>query len=263
MEKRFNARWKLDYGVRLDDSSFYGRFVSPRAAIEYQPSAKSVYKLIYGRPFRNPSANEQFYYDNIAFLKAPPLKAEEANTFDFTAEHHFKPNLSGLVSVYYDDLDRLIQAAYLDNGASQFVNTSDSHTRGAEVELSGKPKAWLDMTGSFTWQRADISEVSLIPNSPARLAKLRWSVPVGRRITAAASVQYMSSRWTYAGSQVRPVLLAGVTLTVRHILPGCDLQAGVRNALNWAYDDPAGLSLDRFPGDPRSYYMKLVWHPAK
>jgi hypothetical protein len=38
---------------------------------------------------------------------------------------------------------------------------------------------------------------------------------------------------------------------------------GVRNALNWAYQDPVGLSLSTFPGDPRSFYVKLTSHSGK
>jgi hypothetical protein len=62
---------------------------------------------------------------------------------------------------------------------------------------------------------------------------------------------------------VRPVLLADVTLTLRRLVAGCDLQLGVRNALNWAYQDPVGLSLSTFPGDPRSFYVKLTSHSGK
>lgn len=263
-EKRLSPHWKIDLGVRLDESRFYGHFVSPRLALAYQPSPRTVFKFIYGRPFRNPNAYEQFYHDDVAFLQAPPLNPEAANTFEVSVEHHFKSGLSATLNVYDYRLRNLIQAVYFENGASQFSNVAGSRSRGVEVELGGKPRPWLETSGSFAWQEARQQDAAQrFANSPAQIAKARAAVPLGRRVTFASSLQWMSSRGTYNGEQVRPVLLADATLTVRRFLPECDLQLGVRNALNWAYQDPVALSLDRFRGDPRSLYLKLIWSSSK
>jgi outer membrane receptor protein involved in Fe transport len=263
-EKQLSQRWDLNAGVRLDESRYYGHFVSPRAAISFHATSRTVYKLIYGRPFRNPNTFEQFYVDGIAFLPAPLLKPESANTFEFVAQHQFGHGIRGSVNVYDYRLKNLIEAVYEDSGASQFNNVSGSKSRGVEWELGGKPRPWLDADASFSWQKANPDHsAERFPNSPAYLAKGRWAIPAGRRVTFANSVQWMSSRLTYAGDVVRPVLLMDVTLTVRPLRAGFEVQAGVRNALNWWYQDPIGLSLDQIRGDPRTAYVKVSWNPGK
>lgn len=263
-EKRLSKHWKLDLGVRLDESRFYDSFISPRLAVAYQPSSRTVYKFIYGRPFRNPNAYEQFYHNDKTFLQAPPLRPEGAHTFDFSVEHHFRPGVTGSINLYAYRLENLIQAIYFEDGASRFSNVPGIRSRGVEFELGGKPWSWLETSGSFAWERA-IQQNGAQPfaNSPQRIAKFRWAVPAGGGNTLAGDVQAMSSRLTYSGGALRPVLLADVTFTVRRFAFGCDLQVGLRNTLNWSYEDPAGLSLDRFPGDGRSVYVKLVASPAR
>ena len=263
-EKRLSARWSVDLGVRLDEHRYYGAFVSPRVAVSFQASPRTTYKFIYGRSFRDPNAFEQFYYDDIAFLQAGPLRPETANTFELVASHHFSHGISGVAKVYDYRLSNLIQAVYLDNGGSTFENLEGSRAQGVEFELGGKPRAWLETTGSFSWQHAaeDGSGVRFA-NSPAYLAKVRWAVPAGRRVKFSNEWLWMSSRLTFAGDAVRPVLRADLTLTVQRLPFGSELQFGMRNALNWAYQDPVGLSLDEIAGEPRSLFVKFVWSPEK
>jgi outer membrane receptor protein involved in Fe transport len=262
-EKRLSPRWKIDLGLRLDESRYYGHFLSPRVALAYEPSPKTVYKFIYGHPFRNPNAYEQFYFDNISALQPPQLQPETANTYEFSVERHFTPSLTGLVNIYDYELDHLIQDVYVSDAVAQFQNAASTNSHGMEFELDGKMRTWLDASGSFTLQgvRQNDSAVTMT-NSPSRIAKFRVAIP-GRRVTLAGSILAMSSRTTWDAESVRPVLLADVTLTLRRLVAGCDLQLGVRNALNWAYQDPVGLSLSTFPGDPRSFYVKLTSHSGK
>ena len=263
-EKRLSSHWKLDFGGRLDESRYYGGFLSPRAALSYQPSAKTVYKFIYGRPFRNPSQYEQFYYDNIDSLKPGPLKPESANTYELVADHHFSPRLSGTVHLYDYRLTNLIQALYAPDGASTFANTLGAQSRGVEFEARAKPLVWLETDSSFAWQwAAPLGSSTVFANSPAFLAKWRWAVPAGKRLTISNSWDWMSSRLTFDGTSVRPVLMADLTMTIHRALPGFDVQVGMRNALNWSYSDPVGLSLNTFKGDPRSIFVKLIWNPGK
>jgi len=257
-EKRLSSHWKLDGGVRLDENRYYGAFLSPRATLAFQPSPWTVYKFTYGRPFRNPSAFEQFYADGIGFLAAGALQSETANTFELTAQHHFRHGISGTASLYDYQLRNLIQAVYQANGAAQFQNVFGSKSRGVEFELGGKPRPWLELEGNFAAQKANPNDSGAgFANSPAYLAKFRWAIP-GRRLTFSNSFDWMSSRLTYSGETLRPVLLASVTLTAR-LRGGLEMQAGVRNALNWAYMDPVGLSLDELEGEPRTAYLKLTW----
>lgn len=145
----------------------------------------------------------------------------------------------------------MIQAIYFDNGASQFSNVGKGRSRGVSFELGGHPRPWLEPNAGFTWEGAKLDEAGPhLLNSPAYITKLRWLVPLGHRLTLANNEQWISSRWAYDGDKTRPVLLAAFTLTLRRLAAGCDLQLGVRNALNWSYTTPWGCPSTIFPATP-------------
>ena len=74
-ERRLSSRWTLDLGVRLDGSAYRQSFVSPRAALIYQPSVNWTYKFLYGRSFRNPSAFDLFFEDGLTAVANPARPA--------------------------------------------------------------------------------------------------------------------------------------------------------------------------------------------
>src|SRR5579883_804974 len=55
-EYEFRPGWTLQYGLRLDERGDRGSFLAPRLAVIYRASPKTVYKLISGIAFRDPSA---------------------------------------------------------------------------------------------------------------------------------------------------------------------------------------------------------------
>ena len=71
-EWNLGSHWTLDTGVRYDFSRYRRNFLSPRAALIYQPSEGASYKLLYGKAFRNPTAFELFYTDLAAHTIANP-----------------------------------------------------------------------------------------------------------------------------------------------------------------------------------------------
>ncbi len=268
-EKRLSPHWKLDLAVRLDASRLYGEAASPKVALAYQPSSRTVYKFVYGRPFRNPSNYEQFYYDNIAILPNWSLQRERADTFEVSVEHHLTPNVTGTVNAYKYSLHDLIQSVYLEEGVSRFMNVGSTRAEGVEFELGGKWNGWLETVGSYTWQHtAQQASSTPVPNSPAHIGKVRWAIPAGRRVALAGSLVAMSSRYSADNDRLRSVLIGDITLNIARIfdnpwtsnlgLQHIDLQVGVRNTLNWAYMDPTGLSLAEIPGDSRSLYVKFT-----
>ena len=90
-------------------------------------------------------------------------------------------------------------------------------------------------------------------------------MPLGNRFDVSTSMQYYSSRTTFAGDVVAPVYLADFTVTSRHLLPLMDLQFGIRNAFNRSYADPIALNprVDSMPQPGRSIYVELITHGAR
>ncbi len=256
-----SSRWKLYGGVRLDDTKNYHRFVSPRVAAVFQPSPRTVYKLVYGRPFRNPSAFEQFYNDGgLSYAAAPPLSPEVANTFEASMERQLTRNTTLIVNGFHYRIGQVIEAVMLDGGVQQYRNDARLRSTGLELELSGKAGGGIEVSGSVAVQdAAGGSPMTRLANSPRYLPKMRLGVPLFRdRLFVSGALQQFSARATGSGDLLGGSVLADLTATVR-LHRRFDLQCGLRNALDRRYEDPIFLTVDRLRGDGRSVFLKLIW----
>jgi len=257
--------WKAYLGARLDSSYNYGSFVSPRLALVYQPGARSSYKIVYGRPFRSPSVYEQYYQDGITQVANPHLRPENAIAVELSAEHKIGKSAYALVDAYHYSIHSVIEETFLSATVGQYQNTGERESNGMEFELGGHLAPWLETTASLSLNRAEETDQhARLANAPARIAKLRAAVPLfGERVYCSADFQYLSARTTGAGAITRPVALVNATLSTARLVRGLDLVAGIRNALNWGYNDPGtwplDASIDEIPANGRTAFVKLIW----
>src|ERR1700722_3235277 len=258
-EKRLSERWKLDLGLRLDESANYRDFVSPRAGLIYQRSAWT-YKFLYGRSFRNPSAFQLFYGDGIADAANPALRPESADTVDVDAERKLGKRINLQVSAYGYQLRNFLLGVYLPDGLLQYQNTPGIRAEGVELEINGRPTNWLEATASYAMQRS--RDDSVLENSPEHLAKLRFAVPLGRKFDLGSGMQYQSTRLTLAGSSVTPVYLGDFTLTSKRLLRDLEVRLGLRNAFNTCYYVPIALNpaVDTMPQPGRTFFVEMIAH---
>jgi iron complex outermembrane receptor protein len=256
-----SRRWKLYGGLRWDHTRYFPDFVSPRVAAVFQASPRTVYKLVYGQPFRNPSTFEQFYNDGgLSYVAAAPLKAESAQALEASFERRMARNWTLVLNGFHYRIQNVIEAVTLADGAQQYQNTGKLLSTGVEFEVRGKLWDRLEATASTAWQNAvDAAGGARLANAPVNISKLRLGMPI-RRLFLGGSANYLSARNTWSGATLGGFMVVDGTATVR--LGGSfDFQAGVRNALNRRYEDPIYLAIDRLPGDPRSAFLRLVWHP--
>lgn len=261
-EWNLSRRWKAYFGVRFDDSANFGHFVSPRLALVYQQSPATVYKFVYGRPYRNPSTFERYYDDNgYSELANPALRPETAHTFEVSAERKLRRNVSLVADFYHYRVSNMISAATLENNVQQYVNNGKDHSTGIEFELSAKVWHDLEAAGSYSFDVAKDIAAGNLPNSPHHLGKFRLSKGFLKgRFVLSSSTQYVSARDAMSGVSMRPVLLEDITLSTRRLHSNFDVRGGIRNALNWHYDDPVYLAIDQLRQDGRSVFVKLIWH---
>jgi hypothetical protein len=135
---RLSPAWNAYIGVRFDDSRNHTHFVSPRVALVYQASAKSTYKFLFGRAFRNPNAYETFYDDGSSQVANPLLRPEHAITYEVDAEHRLTKNWNGQVSVYHYQLSDLIEAETIDGHWCCSIKIALDTAPMGELELGGK-----------------------------------------------------------------------------------------------------------------------------
>ena len=263
-EWALGSHWALNTGVRYDVSRYRRNFVSPRAALIYQPSPKAAYKFLYGRAFRNPTAFELFYTDLAARTIAnPDARPETANTFEFVVEHQLGSRMNVIASAYRYGIDDLLVGEYTAEGLLQYRNADTVRASGLEMELNGYPASWLQLVGSLAIQRAVKSDRdSRLPNSPGRLGKLRAVVPIFRTgLSLAGSLQFMSERQTLAGATLPGVTLSDIIVSSNRLTPNLDVQLGVRNVGDVAYRNALALNsrVDAISAPGRSWFCTVTW----
>jgi len=265
-EKALSAHWSLNLGARYDLSIYRTNFISPRAALIYQPTEKWSYKFLFGRSFRNPSSFQLFYGDGFFAVANPALRPESADTFEVDVERKLGRHMNLLAAVYSYRLNSFLEGGLLPDGLSQVQNHGKVHASGFEIELNGRPFSWLEATASYAFQKSnDFDADSILENSPDHLAKLRFAIPMGRKFDASSSMQYYSTRRTLAGNFVPPVYLADFTITSKQLFPNFDVQFGIRNAFNRKYSDPIALTplVDALPQSGRTIFIELTTHGAR
>lgn len=266
-EWQLTSRWKLALGGRLDDSSYHGIFLSPKADLIYQPSKTSAVKLLYGQSFRNPTNYEEFYSDGYTQIANPDLQPERMQTFEVVFEKQAGKNWNLSTNVYRYNLDHLITAVPLADGFQQYQNAAAVKSNGVELEAAGKLKWGAKMDASLAVQRSDYGGYGYVEvNSPGEVGKFLLEMPLaGDRLTASGALQYMSERQTFAGEDVPPVVLVNLTLVSRRLASGVDLQFGLRNLLNRRYWDPVGTNegMDVVEQDGRSFFVRVTWGPER
>jgi iron complex outermembrane receptor protein len=260
-EWSLTRRWKIHAGVRLDDTRNFRRFLSPRVAAVYQPSARIVYKFVYGRPFRNPSAAEQFYHDGgLSVAPAARLAPEAAHTFEASLERQVGQGLAFTVNGFHYGINRVIAGVALPNDVYQYRNVGELRSGGVEFELSGKWRERIEAHVSTALQNARGEPgAGRLTNSPRQVSTLRLGAPFLReRFFLSGAWNYCSSRTVAGGERLAGPMLAHLTASVR-LNRRFELAAGVRNVFDRRYEDPVYLSVDRLPGNGRSAFVKLVW----
>jgi outer membrane receptor protein involved in Fe transport len=261
-EKKLGKGWKLDLGLRIDKSHYRQDHVSPRAALIYQHS-EWTYKFLYGRSFRNPSEFQLFYNDGLTGVANPNARPEAADTVEVDIERKLGKRMNVLTSAYGYRLRDFLEGVYLSNGLLQYQNNGNIQAEGLELEFNGRPWNWLEATASYAVQKSHDS--APLENSPEHLAKLRFAVPLGRKLDLSSGMQYESSRETLAANRVTPAYLADFTLTSKHLLSNFDVRLGIRNAFNRNYSDPIALYpiVDSMPQPGRTFFVELITHAAR
>jgi len=153
-------------GLRYDKNSRYEGTFNPRLSLIYQPTDKTVIKLLYGESFRAPTPNESLRQfgtfsgkrneqgDYISSFFAVPnlnLKPEKLRSLELNLQHIITPQISAEMSLYYNQVSDLIRTrsesnpeqfipgAYLEGGSLK-DNLDQAVIYGAEFSLDYRRK---------------------------------------------------------------------------------------------------------------------------
>lgn len=270
-------------GVRADRNSLLDDRVSPRAALF--ASKKDAYgaKLLYSEGFRNPSAYEGFFEDDVDFIANPEIRAEVIRSYEAVLWARPRRGLTVRLSGFLWDATGIVEQEEVDLDPDpvaeelrlQFQNVRDLRSTGVELEASFRSAAgWLAFGGAaytrvegFT-DPGDGSAATAepVPGAPEVTAVLGLSTPLVRELA------HLSGEAHLIGP--RPTRDAGGDDTATHVglslvayapdVHGLDVTVGVRNLLGRREQVPAPEDFDRtdasvhvLPGEGREVYARL------
>jgi outer membrane receptor for ferrienterochelin and colicins len=235
----------LNLGLRYDHYSTFGGTTNPRAALIYNPWAKTTFKFLYGQSFRAPNMFELFY-DAPGNEANPSLRSETVKTMELVWEQYFANHFQVTVSGFYYPIRSLIsERVDPANGNAVFTNAGSLHLRGLEFGLSRKLRDGAEGTVSYTFQDAIDPATGLgITNSPKHLIQASLSVPLAKqKVFASMDLQYLSNRETLAGQYSGAYTVSNFTLFSRKVITGWEVSASLYNAFNEKFADPGGAGL--------------------
>lgn len=268
-------------GVRYDRNSVIDQRVSPRGALFLAKDEKIGLKLLYAEGFRNPSAFEGFFEDNVDFSANPNIKSESIRSFEAVFWARPVAGLSTRLSGFYWTTEDIIEQREDPQAPAllQFQNVGKYVTRGVEAEATYRNSAGWYGFGGFTY--ADVGfgdtggEISFgdVPNAPALTAVGGVSTPkLGDYAHVSMEAQYLGERATRDPMVKSP---GWVNLNAAVYIPDLkkvDVTLGVRNLIGTRdlmpapgdYDlhpDPANPTtttvVPRIPGEGREVYVKV------
>lgn len=255
------SRTKAYLGLRYDSSYNFGNFVSPQLALVHKQNELTTFKLVYGRPFRNPSSFEQYFEDGQQYLASNGLRQESAQAFEGSVERKINSKVSAIVNGYHYQLNNLIQAAFLEDvGLQQYQNSGAYKSTGVEFEVAARTGRFLADASVAVQNAREASTRNWLSNSPRAIGKGRVSTPVYKNVLHfATGFQYLSRRATRDGDFTRPVALVDFTMHTNKLAKNFDLVGGIRNAGNYRYDDPIDLVQGRMTQNGRTFFVKLIY----
>lgn len=261
-------------GARFDRNSAIanGSQLSPRGALFLAKPERYGLKLLYAEGFRNPSAFEGFFFDNVDFTDNKDIAPERIRSFEGVLWARPIPGLSTRASVFRWDARGLIEQlpSPADPTLLQFQNVARYVTQGVELEASYRNSAgWYGFAGgAYTRVGSATSGSSLSYGSVVNAPKLTASGGVSSPklldyAHLSAELQFIGERTTRADEAGTPSpsspAWTGLNLTAyAPDIRGFDVTLGVRNLIGTRDLMPAPADYDRFPvGEPVVHVARI------
>jgi outer membrane receptor for ferrienterochelin and colicins len=270
-------------GLRFDNNTAIAQKLSPRAALFLSNAEKYGAKLLYAEGFRNPSAFEGFFHDDVDFAANPDIKPETVRSFEGVLWARPVAGLSTRLSAFYwkarDVIEQLPDPD--DETLLQFQNVGVYVTQGVEAEATFRNSQGWYAFGGATLAKVgrgvggSAIEYGEVVDAPRLTASLGASTPkLMERVHLSAAAVYLSPRATRPDENGDPLphspswLGLDATIYVPDVR-GFDLTLGVRNILGKRDQVPAPGDYDRFPdpmttivvpkipGEGREVFVKL------
>jgi iron complex outermembrane receptor protein len=270
-------------GLRFDNNTESASRLSPRAALFLTNGEKYGAKLLYAEGFRNASAFEGAFHDDVDFAANPDIKPETVRSFEGVLWARPITGLSARLSGFYwkakDVIEQLPDPD--DETLLQFQNVGEYVTEGVEAEATYRNSSGWYGFGGLAVARVGSGEAGAeltygeVVDAPRVTGQLGVSTPkLGDLAHLSTAVVYLSPRHTRTDEEGNTLTnsKAWVGLDATIYVPnvkGFDFTLGVRNILGARDEVPAPGDYDRFPdpdttivvpkipGEGREFFVKV------
>jgi iron complex outermembrane receptor protein len=250
-------------GIRLDNNNITGTDISPRAGLIWQANNTATVKALYGRAFRAPNTNDQYYQDSSTVTN-PSLKGEQIDTLELVGERRLASDLKVSASIYQWKITNLL-AWGIDpvSGLSQRQNIDDVTAHGIELSVDKTYNWGGRLRGSLSYQQSNYDKAShQLENSPNTLAKLNFMAPWhAAGVKVGYELQYKGDRRDLQGGMVNGQWLSNLNLMSDQWIKGLEVSLSLYNLFDIQYSQPAGPNnwQNTLQQDGRQVRLKAVY----
>lgn len=142
-------------GLRSDYYTKQGTYLSPRAALVFNPFEYSAFKIIYGNAFRSPNTYELYYFDPRTAKNNKNLDAENINSFELNYEQRILDDFLLNTSVYYYKMQDLIEET-IDPIDSLTIFKNKAEVAAIGFEIDAKYKLNNTLTTYFYFNYSEV-----------------------------------------------------------------------------------------------------------
>ncbi len=178
-------------GLRLDNHSIYGNYVSPKFSVMYKPEPISRVRFSYGQGFKAPSFKELYLDFKILqvgyyVIGNPELEPERSSSLILDLERWHTNLYHGRINVFYNEINNLIDYAshgYDEQGLHvwQTANIYKAITKGFDIDLTyfftRKIEFAIGYSYLDTWDVDNESPINLKAKHKGNF-KLRMQLPL-------------------------------------------------------------------------------------
>lgn len=268
----------LTGGLRMDFDSEIGFMVNPRAAVVWHANQKTNLKLLYGRAFRAPNAQEQ--YRLTGFTKGnKDLEPEIIHTYELSANYGFTKEMNGNITLFYNKLDNLIYSESSVTGApdTTYSNIGQNTSMGIEVEYKIRLNKSITAYTNYSYTHSEDKVLSdtAYPHRDIAPHKINGGINVGflKYFNFNTNVVYGSEREKYtrfdptsgeivniSQDVVGNYVLVNAKLRIMNVVKNLELSTEVYNLFNAEYYDQDNRNAYSPKGSGRHLIFTLTYN---
>ncbi len=270
-EWSLNQKISSTVGLRIDDHSIYGNYLSPKVSLMFKPEMISRIRLSFGQGFRAPTFKELFLdytVEGIGYriIGDPELNPERSNNFNLDFERWHTQKYHGRLNFFHNRIENLIDYTFIgveDNlSLWQTANIKEAITSGAEIDLTYFYNERIEWTLGYAYLNTwDVDNESPINLKAKHKANTSLRVKLGGSASINLSGQYIGDR--YYGEQsvsgtidseewIDSYIIWNIHLQ-SDLIRGLNMNAGIKNFTD-VYDPIWG------PMPGREFYIGLNYN---